>query len=36
MSYHEACLILDMVKEGYTIPTRFINEALKLTGDINE
>ena len=34
MSYYEACIILDMVKEGYAIPTRLINEALELTGDL--
>jgi len=36
MTYEEARLILDMLKDGHnTIPSRFVNEALTLTGDLD-
>ena len=34
MSLHEAHLILNMVKEGYSVPLGFVHLALTLTGDL--
>ena len=36
MNYFEAMKILDKVKEGVPYPLRLINEALILTGDLDE
>jgi hypothetical protein len=36
MNYFEAMRLLDRVKEGVLIPLRLINEALILTGDLDE
>jgi hypothetical protein len=36
MNYFEAMKLLDKVKEGVPYPLRLINEALILTGDLDE
>ena len=36
MNYFEAMSLLDKVKEGVPMPSRLINEALILTGDLDE
>jgi len=36
MNYFEAMSLLDKVKEGIQIPLHLINEALILTGDLDE
>jgi len=36
MNYYEAMRLLDRVKEGVPMPLRLINEALILTGDLDE
>lgn len=36
MNYFEAMRLLDKVKEGVSMPLRLINEALILTGDLDE
>jgi len=36
MNYYEANQILDKVKEGTPYPQKIINQALELTGDLDE
>jgi hypothetical protein len=36
MNYFQAVRLLDRVKDGVPIPLRLINEALILTGDLDE
>ena len=36
MNYYQAMRLLDRVKEGVPMPLRLINEALILTGDLDE
>jgi hypothetical protein len=36
MSWNDAMMILDKVREGQSFPLYLINEALMLTGDLDE
>ncbi len=36
MNYFEAMRLLDRVKEGVPFPIHLINQALELTGDLEE
>jgi len=36
MNYHEACELLDRVRHGYLAHPSLINEALRMTGDLDE
>jgi hypothetical protein len=36
MSYYQAMQILDKVREGVPYPAHIIDQALRLTGDLNE
>ena len=36
MSHYEAMRLLDRVKEGVPYPVRLINQALELTGDLEQ
>jgi hypothetical protein len=36
MSHYEAMKLLDRVKEGVPYPVRLINQALELTGDLEQ
>ena len=36
MNYYQAMRLLDRVKEGVPMPLRLINQALILTGDLDE
>jgi len=36
MSYFQATEILNRIKEGWPYPQHIVNQALQLTGDLNE
>jgi hypothetical protein len=36
MSHHQAMQILDKVREGVPYPAHIIDQALRLTGDLDE
>jgi hypothetical protein len=35
MTYFEAKTILDRLKEGWSYPVKIVDQALRLTGDLN-
>ena len=36
LTYYEAMRILDRLKDGWSYPEKIVDEALKLTGDLDE